>query len=92
MRLFAVILNDPNGPVEKRLREAYGDQNVFPMNDRTLLVASDEITENIAVKAGIKGDDRIEDARGAVFRLNGAYAGYTAKSLWEWLSDHEQSA
>ena len=92
MPLFAVILNDPNEPVESRLHEAFGEQNVFPMNDRTFLVASDEITENVTVKAGIKGDDRIENSRGAVFRLNGAYAGYTVKSLWEWLSDHEPSA
>ena len=87
MRLFAVILNSPNEDVEARLREVY--PNLYEMGSGAYLVSGDELTENVAIKAGLKGDDRIENARGAVFRLNGAYSGYTATSLWEWLSDHK---
>ena len=50
-----------------------------------------ELTQEVAVRAGIKGEDRIEDASGVVFRLNGAYAGFAARSLWEWLGQAEET-
>ena len=57
------------------------------MADNLVLVASDDIAEQVAQKVGIKGENRIEGVTGAVFKLNGAYAGFASRALWEWLTE-----
>ena len=47
------------------------------------LVVTDDLSQVIAEKAGIKGDER--DVDGIVLGLNGAYAGYHRSAVWEWL-------
>ena len=83
MLVFAVFLNEENSGVVDRLKEAYPDH--YRMAETFFLVASDTIAEEIAITVGIKGDNRVESARGVVFKLNDAYAGYTGRALWEWL-------
>ena len=87
MPIFAVVLNKPNTEVDRRLRERYPDN--FSLSDTFYLVQDQTIAENITVALGIKGDGRIESARGVVFRLNGAYSGYSTRALWDWLQQAE---
>ena len=69
----------------RRLREAYPRHHLIA--DNLILVASEDIAELVAQKVGIKGESRIEGVTGAVFKLNGAYAGFASRALWEWLTD-----
>ena len=89
MTIHAIVLTEPNTEVETRIRDKYTGREFYKLNDTFYMVRSDGISEEVAVNVGIKGDDRIESATGAVFKLNGAYAGYAQKSLWEWLSIEE---
>lgn len=61
------------------------------ITDTSYLVQTKELTQEVAIRAGIKGEDRVEDTFGVVFRLNGAYAGFAARSLWEWLGQAEET-
>ncbi len=90
MPVFAVVLNEPNNEVEKRLKEKY--EGCFALTDTFFLVQSEAIAENVAVDAGIKGEDRVETARGVVFKLNKSYSGYTSRALWDWLVQAEERA
>ena len=85
MNMFAVVFTDPL-PVSavNQLRNSF--PGLYEMVPNTVyLVRSDELSSDVATKAGIKSDPRI--ARGAVFKLNHAYSGFTSKDLWEWLGD-----
>ena len=88
MPVFAVILNEPSAEVEQRLGQAYPGH--FRFTDTVFLVETDGIAESVATGAGIKGNDRIEAARGVVFKLNKSYAGFTVRSLWDWLARAEE--
>ncbi len=89
MALHAIVLVDENDQVVNRIAEHYPLSCKF--NEKVFLVrTTEEISEQVALKVGVKGDDRIDDAMGAVFRLYGAYAGYAPSSLWEWLRSGEE--
>ena len=87
-RVFAVVLTEGSGGVHD---VADRIDNMYPTAYRVaanvFLILSDDLAEDVAHKIGIKGDSRIEDARGAVFKLNGAYAGYAPRAMWDWLSE-----
>ena len=88
MNTFAVMIREPAAPtaeVRSRLEDEYGVDNVYRFNTTTFLVRTKRIAEHVARTAGIKGEERL--APGVVFKLNRAYAGFTARSLWEWLSE-----
>ena len=87
MRMFAVILNEANQKAAERIAKSYPTHYRF--SDTVFLVSDDALAETVSASVGIKGDDRIDEAGGVVFRLNGAYAGYTKRVLWEWLSEAE---
>ena len=86
MDIFAVVF-DSSQPEDTytQLKESYSDH--FELSDGLFLIPSDEIAERVAVQVGIKGEGRSAD--GVVFKLNGSYAGYTTRSLWEWLTKVE---
>ena len=88
MRTFAIVLNEANLDIVERIERKYPDH--YRITDTSFLVADDTIAEKVATTVGIKGDDRIENARGVVFKLNGAYSGYSSRSLWEWLTAAEE--
>ena len=90
MNVFAVMIQGQEGPsdVYDRLSEEYGTAKVYPVNDLTILVRTKRLAEDVSVVAGIKGKDR--SVSGVVFKLNRYYAGYAARSLWEWLQDDDQ--
>lgn len=85
MNVFAVMVRDPDTPTLESLEEKYEPANVYRVNDMTFLVRTRQLTEDVSVAAKIKGADRA--ASGVVFKLNRSYAGYTARSLWEWLRE-----
>ena len=88
MNSFAVILREPNPRTLDRLHEEYESANVYTLNDLTFLVRTKQLAEAVSMAAGIKGTDRF--ATGVVFKLNRSYAGYTSRSLWEWLREEEE--
>lgn len=88
MRIFAIALNEANPDVVERIEGKYPDH--YRITDTSFLVADDAIAEKVAMAVGIKGDDRIENARGVVFKLNGAYSGHSSRSLWDWLAFAEE--
>ena len=86
---FAVLLQKPDDRTPVRLTEKYEHDNVYRINDMTFLVRTKkQLADDVAVVAGIKGDERF--VSGVVFKLNQAYAGYSARSLWEWLQEGEE--
>ncbi len=87
MTVFAIALKEPNNEVIEKVKENYPEH--YPLNETFILISSDELTENVAMQIGLKGDNRIEDASGAVFSLRSNYSGYTSRSLWEWLEKFE---
>ena len=84
-KMYAVALDGADPAAGTRLREQY--EKVFAYTDAFYLVVGgvNDVTEDIAVAAGIKSDPRL--ANGVVFRLNGSYSGFTKRTLWEWLED-----
>ena len=84
-KLFAVVLYEPNAEVETRLSSAYTEHHKY--TDTFYLVCTEPsvVTSDIAEAVGLKGDNRIEDSSGVVFKMNSAFSGYTQRSLWEWL-------
>ena len=87
MSIFAVVLREPNERVVARLRNAHPDH--FSLSSTFFHVPSDELSSVVATAIGIKGDDKVEDASGIVFKITDAYSGYTTKALWEWMNNHE---
>ena len=88
MFIHAILLTDDSDEVVARIKERY--PKFFEVNEGCYLVRCDDLTEEVAIAVGIKGDDRAEDAGGVVLKLNGAYAGFAPGSLWEWLSIGEE--
>ena len=88
MAVHMIVLSRPNDEVVSRIQEAYRDN--YEITQTCYLVQSKDITQKIATTVGIKGNDRIDDASGAVFKLNGAYSGYAPRALWEWLDQAEE--
>lgn len=87
MSIHAIVLSEANAEVSTRIEARYPQH--YALNNTFFLVRSDKITEKVAIDVGIKGDERIEDALGVVFKLNGTYAGYASRALWDWLTIEE---
>ena len=89
MPVHIVLLTQPNKEVVARIRKAYPDRH--QVTTTCFLVQSKQITQDIAINIGLKGEARVEGAVGVVFKLNGAYSGYATRALWEWLSQAEEA-
>lgn len=89
MSIHLVLLTQPNKEAAARIKEKYPD--CHQATDTSFLVQSREITQDVAVNAGIKGEGRVEDAIGVVFKLNGAYSGFAPRAIWEWLGQAEEA-
>ena len=88
MNIFAIVLSADNPMVVQRIKEEY--PNAYSLTSTFFLVQSNSIAEDVAIAAGIKGDEKVENARGVVFRLNGSYSGFTKSSLWDWLQQAQE--
>ena len=87
MAVHMIVLSRPNDAVASRIQETYPDN--YEITHTCCLVQSKDISQKIAVTVGIKGENRIDNATGVVFRLNGAYSGFASRALWEWLDQAE---
>ncbi len=83
MAVFAIALNMENDEIHRRIEDSYPRNHQF--SSTLFLVQDDTIPETVARNVGIKGDNRITDTGGVVFRLEGSYAGFTSRALWDWL-------
>lgn len=88
MAVHMIVLSRRNDAVVARIQETYPDN--YEITRTCYLVHSKNITEKIAATVGFKGESRIENASGAVFKLNGAYSGFASRALWEWLDQAEE--
>ena len=78
---YIVIFDNESDENKRRVTDL--DPSAYEHRSNIFFVRSDEVSDAIALKLRIKGEDR--DIAGAVFRIGSAYSGYTSKSLWEWL-------
>lgn len=86
--IFVVIVDDPSKrqDVLQKLKEKF--EAYIHRNEAVILVADKAaLTTDVADAAGFL--DKNDELTGAVFRLGDGYAGYTARSLWEWLKARE---
>ena len=86
-RLFAVVVDndEKRSRVLENLRR--GPYTTYDHDGAIILVsAPGAMSQDISTAAGLGAE-----MTGVVFRLNGAYSGYTAKSLWERLGDQEDA-
>lgn len=84
-KLFAVVLHKPHAEIETRLSDAYPEHHKYTDTFYLVCTESSIVTSDIAEAVGLKGDNRIEESSGVVFKMNSAFSGYTQRSLWEWL-------
>ena len=91
MAVFVVLLKAPNQAVRNRIKTEFSDEDRLEFSPMTFFVSSSKLAEEVAQTVGLKGEDRIQTASGAVFRLSSAYSGYTSRNLWEWLRAHEDA-
>ncbi len=70
------------------LKKRY-EKNAYKIKDGVVLVASNDLSSEIADYSSIS-KEKDDGVRGAVFKLNGSYAGYAQGSLWEWLEKAEE--
>lgn len=84
--VFAIALDSPASVAFKNsIRESYPRH--FQYTDQLFLVQDDNISEVVAQTLKIKVDEDADRlASGVVFRLEGAYSGYTSRALWDWLT------
>jgi len=87
--LFAVILTEGQKAAAARLREAYSEAQVYELDENVFIVSDDRFTGTVAKAAALTREQAESGIRGVVFKLNGAYTGYTRQSLWEWLENAE---
>ena len=86
---YVVALRRPHEEMRKRIRSAY--PNAYEYTNTLFLIRGDSFTlaRDVAARIGLKGEGRMEDASGVVFKLNRGYSGFTQPSLWDWLSNSE---
>lgn len=86
--IHMVLLTKSSAGVVALIQEKYPDHH--QVTETCSLVQTKELTQDIAIKVGVKGPNRIDDTSGVVFKLNGAYSGFAARTLWEWLGQAEE--
>ncbi len=92
MAMFAAFIDGDKDAARLRISENYPGLEHLELSDQLYLIRSDSIADTVAQNVGLKGDDQIKGLTGVVFKLNSAYAGFTYRSIWDWLSEAERSA
>ena len=101
-QIFAVILDEPNEVVKRRIEQRIEEAKDkylrwHPHTDRLYLVLVDQtmLTRDVAEEIGVRRTEEGDAepmGKGVVFKLNGAFAGFSKSSLWEWLNGVRESA
>ena len=81
--VFVVILDHPQD-VSEKLREVYGNDDVYshPSNSTVHFIETGDMASEVKEKIGMNPDAGVE---GTVFRLEEPYAGFTFGEFWHWL-------
>ena len=90
MRTFVIVFTEPSPQGAERVVKTSSAMLAPPYElvpDTVYITKSPSTCDEIARAVGIKGEDRV--AAGVVFKLGAGYAGFTKKTLWEWLDDDE---
>ena len=81
MALFVVSFEkEPTG------QPGFEPGDAFRLDEKTFLVSSDLLTEDVARICGINAPEGEAREIGVVLGLNGAHSGYHRPALWEWLN------
>ena len=91
MAIYHVVIDDcpASQQVIEKLKERYPDRYAYHEQERLVFIRTDDISEEISMQIGFKGENKIEGASGAVFKMNANYAGYTNGGIWEWLTKYD---
>ena len=91
MDIFVVVLDlkgaQASAQVKERMKEHF--ETYYEISQSAFVVASDDVTAEVANSVGIRGDGQIPGATGAVFRAS-SYSGFTNRALWEWIEKAEE--
>lgn len=85
--IYVVTLARANTEIGKRMKENFPGSYEYTKTVFLVRVDSSTLASDIAKGIGLKGNDRVKDASGVVFKLNRGYSGYTKPELWDWLSN-----
>ena len=87
MDAFVIALDEEGAAFSELVKDSLAKQfnDFYEFTPNIFLVASDDLTADVARAAGIKGEHKLAGATGAVFKI-GSYSGLTHRTLWEWLS------
>ena len=88
MAIFSVHLSGEIEATAARIKERYPTPGHYQLSDSLYLVRGDTIAQDVAKTVGIleEDDEPLASARGVVFKLNAAYAGWDRRAIWEWLT------
>lgn len=92
MAVFAAYLDGKTDEAAARIKERYSGAHLELLDERLYLISADTIAETVARRIGLKGDNQVNGVTGVVFKLNAAYAGFTYRSIWDWLKEAEGKA
>lgn len=67
------------------LRKAYPSPRLYEHSRSVFLVETDDLSSAVKLKAKVQDGDYT----GALFKLTKTYAGYTDRTLWEWMAKTE---
>ena len=86
---FIVVVEDESKEiVEGQIKNVFPDHH-YQIADNCFLISTHKsMSGRVSIEIGIDGENR--KAAGAVFKLNGSFAGYTDKSLWDWMDQAEK--
>ena len=92
--IFLVMTDDVDERAEIWERaEQMGNSEVHELSPDLLLLVTTETTAGAVVKTLVPNyDDTDTPPTIVVFKLNGSYAGYYHKHLWNWLESASSSA
>ncbi len=82
-KIYAVVFTSEAEKGSSLLKKSYKDH--FKIHDGVVLVASEDLSSQIARASGLTKTQKEKGIRGAVFKLSGAYTGFAPSALWEWL-------
>lgn len=89
LNLYAVVFTKGAEKGSSYIEDSY--EIAYKIQDDVVLVASDDLSNEIAKVSALTKDRKDEGVRGAVFKLNGSYTGFASSALWEWLENVEES-
>ena len=89
--LFAVVFTTGADKGVETVLGQYRKKKSFQLSENIVIVASDELSSEIAKAASLSQGGNQQGITGAVFKLNGSYAGYARGDLWEWIERAENA-